>query len=202
MHQSSIDKMQWFRDNFLQDKMSEALTLYDLGSMDINGSYRPLFEMPKWNYVGVDMEPGPGVDLVLQKPYKWESVKSSSVDVLISGQAFEHIEYIWITMVEISRVLKPDGICCLIAPSSGVEHKHPVDCWRIYPDGFSALAAFAQLEVLHLTTQWENIGYADGSDEWHDTILVCKKPDFQGIVKLKSIMKNWLRLKTMQIGMR
>lgn len=201
MHQSSLDKMEWFRDNFLQDKKNEALTLFDLGSMDINGSYRPLFDWPDWNYVGVDMEPGPGVDLVLDKPYKWGAVKSSSVDVLISGQAFEHIEYIWITMVEISRVLKPEGICCLIAPSSGVEHKHPLDCWRIYPDGFAALAAFAQLEVLHLATQWDDLGYGDGSDEWHDTMLVCKKPDFKGFIKLKSVLKNWLRLKTMQIGM-
>ncbi len=201
MHQSSMDKMKLFRDEYLSGEENKQLNFFDLGSMDVNGTYRSLFNSPKWNYVGLDMEPGPGVDLVLKKPYRWDSIKSASVDVVISGQAFEHIEYIWITMVEISRVLKPNGLCCLIAPSSGVEHKYPVDCWRIYPDGFSALAAFAQLEVLALSTQWNDIGYADGSDEWHDTMLVCKKPDFQGIVKLKSIMKNWLRLKAMQIGM-
>jgi hypothetical protein len=32
-----------------------------------------------------------------------EQVASDSADVVISGQAFEHIQYFWITMLEIAR---------------------------------------------------------------------------------------------------
>jgi SAM-dependent methyltransferase len=200
MHQSSIDKMQIFRDQYLCGREDEELIIYDLGSMDINGTYRAIFDSSHWGYVGMDMEPGNGVDLVLKNPYRWDEIKGNSVDIIISGQAFEHIELIWITMLEISRVLKPGGVCCIIAPSSGVEHKHPVDCWRIYPDGFTALANFAQLEVLTSATQWDEVGYSDGSDHWHDSTLICRKPDFKGWLKIKSILKTWLRLKAMQIS--
>ena len=76
----------------------------------------------------MDMTPGKNVDIVLPSPYRWRGIESNSVDVLISGQAFEHIEFFWITMLEIARVLKPGGLCCIIAPSGGAEHKYPVDC--------------------------------------------------------------------------
>ena len=33
----------------------------------------------------------------------------------------------------IERVLKPSALCCIIAPSSGPEHKHPVDCLAFIP---------------------------------------------------------------------
>jgi hypothetical protein len=78
--------------------------------------------------------------------------------------------------MEIVRVLKPNGFCCMVAPSSGYEHRYPVDCWRVYPDGMRAIAQFAKLEVLEAFTQWEDEDYADGSNVWHDTVLVASKP--------------------------
>ena len=147
MHQSSFENMRAFRDNYLSGREKEALRIIDLGSCDVNGSYRSLFDKPNWSYTGVDLEKGPNVDIVLENPYLLNGIRSNSVDVLISGQTFEHIEYFWITMLEIARVLKTGGLCCIIAPSGGYQHRYPVDCWRFYPDGFSALARFAGLEA-------------------------------------------------------
>ncbi len=175
MHQSSLDKMRDFRETYLTNRENENLTIIDIGSFDVNGTYKDIFNSPKWKYLGADMSPGKNVDIVLENPYNWKSIKNNSVDVLISGQAFEHIEYFWITILEVARILKPGGLCCIIAPSSGYEHKYPLDCWRFYPDGFSALARFAFLEVLDVFTQWENKGYEDGSDDWHDSVLIAKK---------------------------
>ncbi|MEM1725222.1 MAG: methyltransferase domain-containing protein, partial [Thermoplasmata archaeon] len=42
---------------------------------------------------------------VVKDPYNWIEIEDSSVDVVISGQAFEHIEYPWLTIKEIYRVL-------------------------------------------------------------------------------------------------
>jgi SAM-dependent methyltransferase len=176
MHQSSIDKMQSFKDKYLQDKQSDKLIIFDLGSQNIGGSYRPIFESPNWKYFGVDVEAGENVDIVISNPYRWDEIQSGSVDVLISGQTLEHIEYFWITIMEIARVLKSDGICCLVAPSSGYEHRYPVDCWRFYPDGMRAIAEFAKLEVLETFTQWKDEDYADGSNVWHDSVLIARKP--------------------------
>lgn len=176
MHQSSINKMQSFKEKYLQDKQSENLIIFDLGSQNIGGSYKPIFDSPNWKYCGVDVETGENVDIILRNAYSWDEIQSSSVDVLISGQTLEHIEYFWITIMEIARVLKSGGICCLVAPSSGYEHRYPVDCWRFYPDGMRAIAEFAKLEVLETFTQWKDEDYADGSNVWHDSVLIARKP--------------------------
>lgn len=202
MHQSSIEKMTQFRDRYLSARAGESLRILDLGSQDVNGSYRPLFSESSWQYVGLDMAAGNNVDVVLRTPYVWREVASESADVVISGQAFEHIQYFWITMLEVARVLKPGGICCILAPSSGPEHRYPMDCWRFYPDGMKSLALFAQMEVIEATTEWEDKGYVDGSDWWHDSMLVCRRPD-QGVWRnMKNSLKCWLQHRAMTIGMR
>ena len=107
MHPSSYDKMAAFRRDYLSTREAEALTILDLGSQDINGSYRPLFAAPAWHYLGVDMAPGHNVDLVLQDPYEWNEIVPDSIDVVISGQTFEHTEFFWLTMQQIARALNP-----------------------------------------------------------------------------------------------
>lgn len=181
MHQSSYDKMEVFCEKYLKDKAEKPLSILDLGSLDINGSYRPIFDQYQWEYRGMDMSAGKNVDIVLKTPYHWKEVKSDSTDVMVTGQAFEHIEYFWITILEIARVLKPGGICCILAPSGGYEHRYPVDCWRFYPDGFKALARFARLDVIESKAQWDvDPRYTDSSNDWKDCMLVCKKPILQG----------------------
>ncbi|MCB4362440.1 methyltransferase domain-containing protein [Hydrogenophaga taeniospiralis] len=201
MHASSHDKMRSIVDQYLGNRRGEPLVIHDLGSQDVNGSYRALFDSPNWRYTGLDMVPGANVDLVLKTPYDWREVASGSVDVLISGQAFEHIRYVWITMLEVARVLKPGGLCVVIAPSGGPEHRYPVDCWRFYPDGMESLARFAQLDLLRASTQWQAEGYADGSDAWHDSVLICRKPDHGAWWNLKSALKRWLQHRSMTQGL-
>lgn len=93
MHESSFRRMQAFRDTYLASRQAERLRVVDIGSQDVNGSYRPLFAQPGWEYVGVDMTIGRNVDIVLRNPYDWQELASHSADVVVSGQAFEHIEY-------------------------------------------------------------------------------------------------------------
>jgi SAM-dependent methyltransferase len=154
----------------------KPLRILDVGAMNVNGSYRELLTDANWQYTGVDMAAGPGVDLVLPSPYDWSGLQSACYDVVISGQAFEHIEYPWVTILEVSRVLKPGGIVCVIAPSGGYEHRYPVDCWRYYPDGMAALARWADLDVVSCITDWSpQEPYDDGSAVWQDTVLVARK---------------------------
>ncbi len=191
MHQSSLEKMRYFRDKYLSSKKDASLNILDIGSLDINGSYRPYFEMFSWKYCGVDLSSGKNVDIVLKNAYHWKEIPGKSADVVISGQSFEHIEYFWITILEITRVLKPLGLCCIIAPSGGYEHRYPVDCWRFYPDGFKALAKFASLVVLEAHTEWKpDQKYDDTSHEWKDTLLVCQKPLLKKTDELKSDLRR------------
>ncbi len=175
MHLSSLKNMESFRDQFLSGFASKRLRIMDLGSTEMGACYRPIFDKPNWDYIGVDLAPGPNVDVVLRQPFRWREIASESVDILVSGQVLEHVEYFWITMLEVSRVLKPGGLACIIVPSGGPEHRYPVDCWRFYPDGMRALANFARLTALGIHTQWDGIG-DPGSDCWKDSVLVARKP--------------------------
>lgn len=171
MHNSSYQHMQRLVETYLD--RSRPLQAIDIGSYDVNGSYRTLFDAPGWRYTGVDLEAGPGVDVVLSSPYRLPFA-SGSVDVVLSGQAFEHIEFFWITWLEMLRVLKPGGLVFLIAPSRGPEHRYPQDCWRFYPDGYRALARFGRCELVEVHTDWEP--HPDpGSGPWGDTVGVFRR---------------------------
>jgi SAM-dependent methyltransferase len=154
---------------------ARPLSVLDIGSFDVNGSYRDLFEAPDWTYRGCDRVAGPNVDLVQEQDYRLP-VPAGSIDLAISGQAFEHVEYFWLLFLEFARVLKPGGLIFLIAPSRGPEHRHPVDCWRFYPDGFKALAAYARLEPVEIHTDWD-ADQDPSSAAWGDTVGVFRKPD-------------------------
>jgi SAM-dependent methyltransferase len=159
---------------------SQPLAVVDIGSYDVNGSYRALFDAQAWSYRGVDLEAGPGVDVVLDSPYRLPFA-SGSIDLVISGQAFEHVEYFWIMWMEMLRLLKPGGRVFLIAPSRGPEHRYPQDCWRFYPDGYRALAKIGGCELIEVSTDWEP--HPDpGSRDWGDTVGVFQARR-QGISK-------------------
>ncbi len=198
MHQSSFEQMKLFRDSYLAGREKERLKIFDLGSCDINGSYRPIFNKHLWSYQGLDLEKGPNVDILLKDPYRLAEIRSSSADVFISGQVFEHIEYFWITMLEIARVLKTGGLCCIIAPSSGYVHRYPVDCWRFYPDGFSALARFACLEPKEIYTIQDKDceKFADESIKWKDTVMICIKPKWSWWSWMKITIVNRMLYKS------
>lgn len=171
MHLSSYQHMQDLVGRYLSREQS--LTVVDIGSYDVNGTYRTLFDAQSWSYQGIDLEAGPGVDTVLDSPYQLP-FRSDSVDLVISGQAFEHVEYFWMSWLEMVRVLKPGGMIFLIAPSRGPEHRYPQDCWRFYPDGYRALAKLGHCELREVSTDWEP--HPDpGSSDWGDTVGVFRK---------------------------
>jgi hypothetical protein len=165
MHIESYQEMARLVRTYL--KPEHSLRILDVGSYDVNGSYRPLFDKPGWHYAGADVAPGPNVDFVLREPYRW-NLPDADYDVVISGQAFEHIQFFWLTWLEMVRVLKPGGLIFLLAPGSGPEHRYPVDCWRFYRDGMRALGDYGDVEVLEAETRWGN--------GWADTIGVFRKP--------------------------
>jgi SAM-dependent methyltransferase len=176
LHLSSLINMTAFRDKYLTESRAQPYRILDLGSTEMGACYRPIFaDVSKFAYTGVDLSPGPNVDVVLKDAYNWREIPSGSVDVIISGQVLEHVSFFWITALEAARVLAPGGLMCFIAPSSGPEHRYPVDCWRFYPDGMRSFAQWGRLTCLEATTHWGP--HADpGSDLWRDSVLVAQKP--------------------------
>ena len=175
MHNSSLLRMKWFKDTYLHT--NKRYKVLDIGSYGLNGTYREIFNEKNFSYFGLDIQKGPNVDIVPENIYDWKEIEDDEFDVIISGQAFEHIEFFWVTMEEIARVLKKNGLVCIIAPHGFGEHRCPVDCWRFFSDGMVALARWTNLTVLHAHT---NSGPSFRHHRWFsknaaDSLLVAKK---------------------------
>ena len=48
MHRTSLENMARFRETWLARREKDPLVILDLGSMDVNGSYREMFDRPPW----------------------------------------------------------------------------------------------------------------------------------------------------------
>src|SRR5271156_5012064 len=147
--------MRAFRDAYLLERERDTLRVLDVGSMgDRASSYRALFQPPAFEYVGLDLADGPSFDLV------------------ISGQAFEHNPFFWITLADIARVLVQGGLTAIIAPSTGPVHRHPFDCWRFYPDSWSVLCQYVGLELLESSVDdgsWRKM--VPGTMAWRESFM-------------------------------
>lgn len=132
MHKESYDIMKYFVDNYLDT--NKELSILDIGSYDVNGNYKSLFLNKNWTYLGIDIIPGPNVDVISESEYLLGI--SRQFDVVISGNCLEHVQAPWLWIKEVEKAVKIGGLICIITPFSLGEHKYPVDCWRILPDGY------------------------------------------------------------------
>jgi len=138
MHMTALDHGSRFFKTYAKDGDS----IVDIGAQDVNGSLRSHAPVSA-KYVGVDFVAGKGVDVVIDDPYCLP-FEDELFDIAVSSSCFEHSEFFWLTFLEILRVLKPSGLLYLNVPSNGMYHRHPVDCWRFYPDSGKALERWAR----------------------------------------------------------
>jgi SAM-dependent methyltransferase len=143
----------------------------DVGSLDVNGTLRP-FVPPGMDYCGADMAAGPNVSLVLDDPYRLPF--ADEFDIAVSTSCFEHAEFFWLLFAEMARVVKPNGFIYMSAPVQGPVHRHPVDCWRFYPDAGLALANWADREGWPVSLV-ESFILPPGGAGWSDFVAVWRR---------------------------
>lgn len=147
----------------IRDFVQESLSRYglsggvvlDVGSRDVNGNVRSLFDISSWTYIGVDMLPGPNVDTVVplgEERYVLRSILErlgkDAADLVLYLETAEHDPYPWKTTREIAKALKPGGF--LFMTARGIyfpRHDHPCDYWRFTDDGIRLLIARAGLTL-------------------------------------------------------
>lgn len=176
VHGSAMEYGRRFFD--LYARGAEGLTIMEIGALDINGSLRSVAP-PGSIYLGLDTVGGKGVDIVIDDPYVLP-LKSDTVDICISSSCFEHSEFFWLCFNEVLRILKPEGIFYLNAPSNGAFHRHPVDCWRFYPDSGIALQNWGRKNGYRVVLLESFIGLQK-EDTWNDFVAVfLKDPAYIG----------------------
>ena len=72
-------------------------------------------------------------------------VADNTFDVVFSGNVSEHVRWLWVWMEEIYRIIKPGGIVITHNPFTERYHEAPIDCWRIFPEGFNSLYSYCLL---------------------------------------------------------
>jgi len=134
MHDSAYKLMQQELTRW-RNKNAKVL---DVGSLDVNGNYRGLIEGNGWSYTGLDIKAGPNVDVVSHFLYSYP-LNDESFDIVISGSTAEHVFDLVKWINELVRILDKGGLLIIVTHWQFPEHKYPVDCWRILPDGMEFL---------------------------------------------------------------
>jgi len=126
--------------------------ILEIGSMDTNGSPRQYF--PESEYIGIDIKPGKGVDMVIPAQdigihffmdhfdavlclyvlehvdYCW-IILDKIFDAVLCLYVLEHVDYCWIILDKIDKVLSKHGYLYIAVPGIGFPvHSRPKDYWR------------------------------------------------------------------------
>jgi hypothetical protein len=169
MHPSALQIGEKFLELYVTTEVKRIL---DVGSRDVNGSLR-IFCPAGIEYIGVDLEAGPGVDVVLKDGYDYP-FQDEYFDLIVSTSCFEHDGMFWLAFLEQLRILSKSGTLYINAPSNGAYHGYPYDNWRFYPDAALALEAWARRNGQEVFVIESFIGPQIGSG-WNDYVMIFQK---------------------------
>lgn len=93
--------------------------LLEIGSLDVNGSVRGVFPGAA-PYVGIDLAPGPGVDVVATGH---DFGPDEAFAIVVTTECLEHDPAWRTTLANIVRVLRPGGALILTCATTG-RHEH------------------------------------------------------------------------------
>lgn len=143
MHDNSYQLMDAMLNRLRFDQFAGPGRCLDVGSYNVNGSYRPLLEARGWYYVGLDVRPGPNVDIMLHIPYQFP-FDDGEFDAVICGNMLHNVFAVWMLVVEMRRVLKPGGLLAIVCPFElPYPSNYPEDFWRFCPAALRELFQWA-----------------------------------------------------------
>lgn len=116
--------------------------ILEIGSRDPGGAgkavnFRQLYEAAK--FTGVDIENGPGVDVIWDFNKGHGSFEAESIDLCICCNILEHTPTPWVLAENISGLIKPGGLLYISVPWVWRYHPYPNDYWRISFEGVKSL---------------------------------------------------------------
>ena len=146
----NIAVIEFFIENVQAEEFKDKRVL-EVGSKYVNGSVRPLIERfcsPE-EYVGVDIEPGKFVDLILPAERLVDHFGPESFDVVIATELLEHVQDWRLVVNNLKAVLKREGYIYITTRSYGFPfHAYPYDFWRYEVEDLRKI--FNDFEIIKL----------------------------------------------------
>jgi SAM-dependent methyltransferase len=123
------------RFKFIEQNITEDLSdkkVLEVGSRIVSGSMRGYLESlnPK-EYIGIDIVPGEGVDLILDVHHTADHFGTELFDIVICSDTLEHIDDLESASYNMHSVLKIGGKLVVSVPTMETHyHGFPHDYWR------------------------------------------------------------------------
>lgn len=104
--------------------------ILEIGSKDYGSTenFRTYFKDAE--YIGVDMEEGKGVDYILDLAKNTGDLEWHSFDLIICCSVLEHVDKPWIFAMNVTKLLKKDGLLFISVPWVWRYHPYPDDYYR------------------------------------------------------------------------
>lgn len=116
----------------------------EVGSKDYGNTedIKPLFPNTE-KYVGIDMEEGLRVDLVLDLTNEFDAIDEKLENIrfgtIFCLSVLEHCEDPFLVADNLTNLLKPNGQICISVPFALGFHGYPSDYWRFTHEGVKKL---------------------------------------------------------------
>lgn len=117
----------------------EAPSVLEIGSRVVTGVSRREIFAHCAEYVGFDILPGEGVDVVGDAHRLAEQCPVDHFDFVFCASVFEHLLFPWKVALEINKVLKTGGHVFVSTHPVWPSHEEPWDFWRFPGGAFQAL---------------------------------------------------------------
>lgn len=139
-----------FGANYFTEQDIKGKKIIEVGARDVNGSLRTIVEhYEPEEYVGVDIEAGPGVDEICNVENLVEHFGTESFDVLVSTEMLEHVRDWRKAFSQIKRILKTGGVLVITTRSKGFPyHDYPIDFWRFELSDMQEIFSDMKIEAL------------------------------------------------------
>jgi SAM-dependent methyltransferase len=139
-----------FAVSAISEKDIRAKAVIEVGALDVNGSLRSVADkFSPASYTGVDIQEGPGVDIVVSVYDLVDRFGKESFDVLLSTELLEHVEDWRKAISNLKNVLKPGGVILITTRSRGFAyHGYPHDFWRYEESDIREIFSDFDIEII------------------------------------------------------
>ncbi|MEM6523800.1 MAG: methyltransferase domain-containing protein [Bacteroidota bacterium] len=133
-------------ERYALSSLEEGQRILEIGATGYPSEYAKMANIGLENWYSLDIEKKHIGDAGRNKKHILSSelynypIDDCYFDIVLAGQVIEHVADIWIWLIELKRITKKGGKIIIICPVSWPYHEAPIDCWRIYPEGFKVLA--------------------------------------------------------------